>query len=245
MINPALPFFCSGLAKSGTTFLQRMLDAHPQISCPSEHAFRTVFENLNAFYDAYNEGLELVARRTGGQKPRVVSKKAIRQMFVMHLQVMAKDASQGKPIFGLNDNALLQNYALFAKMFPRAKFLFIVRNPIDRALSLWDHNHKLFEIEKSDVHLRFLKSFDGTLDGCVIDIASRDAKCFTTFLDAVGDNQNALIIKYEDLSHDRVTGLGRIYDFLGATTAPDVLQMIAAESDIGTMAKASNSQGFF
>jgi hypothetical protein len=245
MINPAAPFFCSGLAKSGTTFLQMMLDAHPQISCPSEHAFGTVIEYLNAFYHAYNEGLELLARRTGGQKPRAVSKNAIQQMFVMHLRVMAKDASQGKPIFGLNDNTVLQNYALFAKMLPQAKFLFIVRNPIDRALSLWDHNHRLYEIEKSDAHLRFLKSSDGTLDGSVIDHASHDAKRLTTFLDAVGDNQNALIIKYEDLSHDRVTGLGRIYDFLGATTAPDVLQRIAAEGDIGTMAKASNSQAFF
>ena len=107
-----------------------------------------MIENLNAFYHAYNEGLELVARRTGGQKPRAVSKNAIQQMFVMHLQVMAKDASQGKPIFGLNDNTVLQNYALLAKMLLQAKFLFIVRNPIDRALSLWDHNRTLYEVEK-------------------------------------------------------------------------------------------------
>ena len=100
-------------------------------------------------------------------------------------------------------------------------------------------------LKKFDAHLRFLKNSDGTLDGSVIDHASHDAKRLTTFLDAVGDNQNALIIKYEDLSHDRVTGLGWIYDFLGATTAPDVLQRIAAKGDIGTMAKASNSQAFF
>ena len=96
-----------------------------------------------------------------------------------------------------------------------------------------------------DAHLRFLKNSDGMLDGSVIDHASYDAKCLTTFLDAVGDNQNVLIIKYEDLSHDPVTGLGRIYDFLGATTAPDVLQRIAAKGDIGTMAKALKSQAFF
>ena len=85
MHDPKPPFFCSGTPKSGTTFLQRMLDAHPEISCPSEQGTSEIAKNLRAFYVGYNDMLKIRDRRTGGQGIRPVSPQAVERIFAWHL----------------------------------------------------------------------------------------------------------------------------------------------------------------
>lgn len=150
------PFFCFGSPKSGTTFLQRMLDAHPQISCPSQQLTSELAKNLQQFYAAYNEGLAIADDRTGGQGVRPISKQAVERIFACHVQVMAKDSAQGKPIFGLSDNALGLNIGKFLRMFPTAKFICIVRNPVDRGVSLRRYNHEVQKIPATRCFLQNL-----------------------------------------------------------------------------------------
>ena len=37
-------FFCFGYPKSGTTYLQMLLESHPELSCPAEHKLYVLFD---------------------------------------------------------------------------------------------------------------------------------------------------------------------------------------------------------
>ena len=246
MHDPKPPFFCSGTPKSGTTFLQRMLDAHPEVSCPSEQGFSEIFKNLRAFYAGYNDMLKILDRRTGGQGIRPVSPQAVERIFACHLQVLAEDAAQGKPRYGLNDNIVHLNVQRFQHMFPAAKIIRIVRNPIDRAISIWHHNERVHQTDHMPaLYDKFMHDTGGTLEGCIVRLAQREAKELTTFLDVVAGNPNVLIIRYEDFSQNRAAELKRLYGFLGAKTPPPLLKRLADQGAIGTMASASNNKEFF
>ena len=45
-------FFCGGPPKSGTTFLQRILDSHPDIGCSSEDDLQKL---LNSFIELHEK----------------------------------------------------------------------------------------------------------------------------------------------------------------------------------------------
>ena len=47
-------FYCCGSIKSGTTFLQRLLDLHPKISCKPEQDFGYLFRKLFDLKKNYN-----------------------------------------------------------------------------------------------------------------------------------------------------------------------------------------------
>ena len=60
-------FFVSGMNKSGTTFLQMLLNAHPTISCPSEQHFNTLINGVPALVNQYNATLDLFDKNTSNQ----------------------------------------------------------------------------------------------------------------------------------------------------------------------------------
>lgn len=72
-----------------------MLDAHPEISCPSEQLTRELAKNLRKCSAAYNECFTIADDRTGGQGVRPISKQAVERIFACHVQVMAEDTAQG------------------------------------------------------------------------------------------------------------------------------------------------------
>ena len=47
-------FFCFGLPKSGTTFLQLILDGHPKIQCPSEVSFTYLLDEFPKMMATYH-----------------------------------------------------------------------------------------------------------------------------------------------------------------------------------------------
>ena len=64
-------FFCGGPAKSGTTFLQRILNFHSDIGCPSEHSLQILFNLFMNTHKKYNEALSLIGSRIGDEAASV------------------------------------------------------------------------------------------------------------------------------------------------------------------------------
>ena len=60
-------FFCFGPPKSGTTFLQRTLNLHPDISCSSEHQFDFLLNQFQKVLEQYDHLRKVIDTRTGGQ----------------------------------------------------------------------------------------------------------------------------------------------------------------------------------
>lgn len=238
-------FFCSGLPKSGTTFLQRLINLHPQISCPSEQGLRFIYNQNQYMYETYNKLLNIADKRTGGQGICQISQDTVERIFKYHVHEIAVENSGGKPIIGLNDNWVCHNLTAFRQRFPNSLFIQIFRNPADRAVSLWDHNFQLYKKEGDRKHLEFLNQFDGTIEGCVLYCAQKDSEYFWEICEKHSHDTKILFIRYEDLCSEDISALSDILAFLGAECDPSLLKKLKASSKIEKFARLSENRDFF
>ena len=157
-------FFCGGLPKSGTTLLQRILNSHPEISCNSEENLEFLAQNFLDLHKKYNDSLSLFASRIGEEKCKLVKEEVYVRNFYNLIKDIAINRNENLEFIGLSDNNfLLKNLINFSRVFVNSKTILIFRNPIDTALSAWDHNHNLFKKEKIEGHINIMK-IDGELN---------------------------------------------------------------------------------
>jgi hypothetical protein len=161
------------------------------------------------------------------------------------VMIAAKAAAGEKPIFGLNANSIFNRSRLYDELFQRPKMIAIVRNPVDSAVSAWHHNKRLAIEEGDPEHEALLANAEGTLDGYVKKRAEVFSRAVRAYLDATEGHSNFLLVRYETLVSDKKSELQRLFSFLGATTAGDLLDRIVRESAPDAMARASASAAFF
>lgn len=240
-------YFCFGYPKSGTTFLQRTLDMHPQVSCPAEQSFTTLARMVDNDSRIYNDALKLIDRRTGGQGAPMWSKHTSDHVFAAIVRALADDFARGKPIRGLNDNHIFQQPKYYDELLERPRMIAIFRNPVDRALSAWRHSSRLAreEPQMAAVHLEVLANPERTLEGFVLKCAADFVSYVNRYLSYAGRRSNFLAVRYEDLVDDKKGELRRIFDFLGADVSDRTLDTIVANSSKEKMASRSARPEFF
>jgi hypothetical protein len=240
-------FLCFGYPKSGTTFLQRMLDLHPQVSCPAEQSFSTLTRCIENDARAYNEALKIVDRRTGGQGAPVWSKNTSDRVFAAIIRALAKDFAKGKSIYGLNDNSVAQQPKFYDEILDRPRMIAIFRNPVDQALSAWRHNARLAQEEPhmASVHLGNLQNREGTVEGYVMKLSGEFVGWVNRYFAYVGDRPNFLTLRYESLVEDKQNELLRLFQFVGADASASVLETIVVNSSKERMASRSKRPEFF
>jgi hypothetical protein len=140
-------FFVGGAPRSGTTWLQLLLDSHPQVCCRGEGLFqkhladpldslvaqrREALAAKNRVLFGNGEGYPLpevedtdallgtaillaLQRQCGGREPRAVGEKTPENVFL---------------------------FPRLKRLFPRAKFIGIARDPRDLLASAWHFFHK-------------------------------------------------------------------------------------------------------
>ncbi|MDB4308129.1 sulfotransferase [Gammaproteobacteria bacterium] len=236
-------FFCTGLPKSGTTFLQRMLNCHPEISCPSEHQFNSLRNGLSTIFGNYNNMLRQVGKRTGDQGVTIVDSECQLAVFRCTVETIIRGAADGKPIMGANDNGLLGNLALYDSLFGSPRILVIFRNPIDAGISAWHHNLRLAEEEGGGHkdHMMRYGGFEGWL--------RQSARWFNEAVDLYRkyavEHDNIIHVRYEDLAAETAKHLERIVNFLGADSDPEVITKIVLQTKFDVMKKESSKTGFY
>lgn len=136
------PFFIVASARSGTTFLRLTLNAHPEIAVPPESRFITelyvdgevevasFMKSLEGHtrFKAWELSPELV-RRELGDSERVPYVEAISATY------RAFARSRGKTFWGDKTPRYIENIPLLARMFPDSRFIHIVRDGRNVALS--------------------------------------------------------------------------------------------------------------
>jgi hypothetical protein len=198
-----------GMPRSGTTLLRRLLDAHPDISCPGE-------TGLLGACGRFLEEEEIAGGRIG-----VVPGLA-------HLDVPEKDVLAGlrEFVFGFHRrHAAAKGKRLWAEKTAfdifylaaverlcgtHVRYLCVVRHGLDVACSikeLCDRNERYF----AEIH-RYVQRYPRPLEafsrawaeatGQLLDLADRR-------------RDDALVVRYEDLVGDPVAVMTRIGDFLG------------------------------
>jgi hypothetical protein len=138
------PFFIIGSVRSGTTFLRNVLRKHPNLACPEEtHFFR--------WTDPFGTPISLgqLLNNPVLKKHREIDNITEQQFrHILHKSVSRADLQRKYMNLYLKQNQLngrrwfdktpqnAYGAAMIATQFPAAKFIHIVRNPIDVISSL-------------------------------------------------------------------------------------------------------------
>jgi hypothetical protein len=143
--RPPVPFIV-GVGRSGTTMLRLMLDSHPQLTIPPETHF------VPELIDAISDG--------AGPERAVEVMQSVRQWGDLHIDPAeararfealddfnAGDAlrafyaiyaeRQGKPRWGEKTPAYVRNMRKIERALPEARFIHVIRDGRDVALSRW------------------------------------------------------------------------------------------------------------
>ncbi len=237
-------FFVSGYNKSGTTFLQMLLDAHPTIHCPSEHHLNTLSSGFAKISKQYRLVIETFDERTAqqgicfdeGQFSSQMFQAALEFLFTYSVPASATHA-------GINDNSLIENAVFLAQVMPKVRFVFIVRDPRDIGISLWHHRRRTEDdFAKSGIQLKKI----------VIAVAGEWATHIKKLrLFEKDHHRQTVVVRYEDLiDAGREAHLARILTLLDVEREQSTLDaMFSATEFTKLRAKenydAANRDSFF
>jgi hypothetical protein len=233
-------FFVGGAPRSGTTWVQQILDAHPEISCQGEGLFQKHFaEPLEALLTARGEALaaknQTLFAHTGGY-PLPEPDDADTLLGTAVLMSFLRQ-SKDKPCRAVGEKTP-ENvffYPRLRALFPRAKLIAIARDPRDVLTSAWHLFHRP-EAGEDEIAAKFAfirLALPSLADGMktMIELAERHP----------GD---VMIVTYEGLRRSPQLIVSNLYRFLGAADAAPLVADCIARTSFAAQS-AGRSGGFF
>lgn len=228
-------FFVGGAPRSGTTWLQQMLDTHPEVSCRGEGLFQNQLANpLEALMAGRRDALiaknTALFRHTGGYPLPVPDDT---EHLVATAILLALDRQRGgKPCLAVGEKTP-ENVFFFPRLlrlFPTAKFIGIARDPRDVLASAWHFFHQPTPGE--DVAAAKLAFAARALPSL-----NEGAQAMLALADRHPDK--VAITTYEVLLQDPVPVLAALFRFLGVS---DASALVAHCVDRNSFASASTAQ---
>lgn len=219
-MTPAHPFFIVGVPRSGTTLLRAILDRHPEVTVPPEshfiprlyarrHLYGTAgrvehherfLQDLARHPRFVRWGLPITAVRDELLKtPTATFAQAIDAVF------RAYAARAGKLRWGDKTPGYAHFIDVLARLFPAAKFVHLIRDGRDVALSM-------LELDNRHIHAATPAYFWSRT------IARTRAQAA-----ALGD-ERYMEIRYEDVVARPEASVRRLCEFLDLTFQPAMLQ---------------------
>lgn len=221
-------FFAFGLPKSGTTWLQMLLDAHPSVSCPSEHQVSFVLDALPRLMNDYNLVLREIDRRTAHQGVAMLGQPDLMLVTRAFIEACIDSGARRKNahIAGIKDNTVATHFGLFRELFPAALYLCIVRDPRDATVSSWHHNLRV----EPDFVVRAADFADWAAQTW-----QRWTETYENVLAATGGSDDAagiLILRYEDLiGAQRDSALQRAFRHIGVSLDAAAVAALFEQTD--------------
>lgn len=219
-------FFIAATEKSGTTWLQILMDAHPQAVCRGEGHFASylapTIEHAIAQYTKYVKALNASAfAETGGfQLFDIATIRFLERMAVGAL-LATYDVPTARAIGEKTPNNVRHLETLNA-IFPAAKFLFMVRDGRDIVVSGWEHGRR--------------QRPDAAPAGAFAEYARTVAKAWRGDIEkaeafAARHPDRCLRVRYEDLVHSPHETVAGALRFLDLDASDDVVARCVAAGD--------------
>lgn len=236
-------FFALGMPKSGTTWLQKLLAAHPELSCKGEGKFlffrNRLYEGLSfysSFLQTYNDTV------FGERLFPVVSAPEFDHMFRAFIDLRLRtEVPAGALKIGCKDPELGLYMTSTAAMFPKASYIHLVRDPRDVAVSAWGHTAR--------TDSRFTETPPDLRQ-----MAMKTAESWATYVRGV-DRAVAAAglachrLRYEDLLASPAEALAGVFGFLGVSTDATVVaacvESASFERASGGRARGQEDAGSF
>jgi Flp pilus assembly protein TadD len=213
------PIFVVGFPRSGTTLLEQMLDAHPQLQSMDETPF---FERL--------------AGKLRSHDPRILDDLSVLRQYdcdelrKKYFLLTAERIQRRADVRLVDKNPLNMLWLpMIYRLFPAAKIILCVRHPCDVVLSCYMQN--------------FRSSVLGAACESLERLAAAYVQAMQTWLQhAAVIRPDAIVSRYEDLVADTATQTRRIADFLDLADAAPMLRFDQRAREKGYIATPSYSQ---
>ncbi len=228
-------FFIGGTAKSGTTWLQLLLDAHPEISCRGEgHFFDALGPMLAEAVDQYSARItwknETIFKEMQGYPRFPVEGGLYLLTSAALLMLEAQGAGRDAAILGERTPDNIRCLPLIGLVLPRAKIIHMVRDGRDCAVSAWFHNQRV----TPDWTRREFPTLDSHLEKYAAAWAQENAEALAF---AAQRPEAYCRVRYEDLLADTAGELARLCRFLGASDAAATLDEACRRAAFETMSR--------
>lgn len=222
-------FFLGGAVKSGTTWLQLLLDSHPRVSCTGENHFvDCLFPALRRGLEEYNRILLDPRGNTAFQLRREpVLFDGDEFMYVLGAAILTLLLKQtaGKSVLAVGDKTTVnvQAFKMLSELFHGSKYIHIVRDPRDGAVPGWHHVTRLFPDEST---ARFSTMHDYIQH--YADVWALEVGRGVAFGSKY--REQYLELRYEDLVERPGPTLALAFSFLGVDHGEDVVRHCLREA---------------
>jgi len=221
-------FFIGGAQKSGTTWLQHLLDSHPAIVCSGEgHFADAIAVPLGHTLEAYNRRQDLIAERVYENKPfytpyTVEEYKFMSQMLTA-LMMSRRGISDDIQCIGDKTPINIMHLPLLVEIFPDAKFVHIIRDGRDVVVSIVKHAQRVLK-EKGEA--------DWTFENKTGEFAEKWASYVEQGLAfAKKYPNNYWEVRYEDLKKEPEKTLASLLKFLGVDNKRSICKKCLQTAD--------------
>ena len=231
-------FFIVGAQKSGTTWLQRILDAHPQIVCSGEgHFIDDLSLNMSSLIQKYNQKLLLVADRVYEGNPYYLpfTQNEFDFLSVAAMAIMLSKRSISEETLCIGDKTPVNilHVDSFIRLFPEAKYIHIVRDGRDVVVSHYKHIERV--VKTKNLKDYKLSSFKESLPEL--------SKKWSLFVEKGAEAAKKLpskqfqLIRYEDLKQQPDNHIQRLFQFLGVNDSLELVKSCQEKTSFESLTK--------
>lgn len=212
-------FFVMGVPKSGTTWVQGLLNAHSEIYCSGEDNLNFLKLSLEEVVSKYNYFMDCTNRGIGTDFYGFFDQEKLKHLFLtgMGLLLYREEMGNGVKWIGSKSPVIIKNCHLYGQLLPQARFIHVIRDGRDVSVSLWYNN---IRVNEADTRKRW-KGFGECVEQSVMEWC-QDVANGRTFGNKNGGRY--LEIRYEDLQTNPYETIGSIFGFLGVDASSDVIE---------------------
>jgi hypothetical protein len=238
-------FFVGGAPRSGTTWLQSLLDSHPQVSCRGEGLFmKHLAEPLETLVrgrrDAIAAKNATVFRHGGGYDPPPPDDAEMLLGTAVLLALARQGAAKDCRAIGEKTPENVFFFPRLRTLFPTAKFVGIARDPRDVLASAWHYFHK--PVAGQD-EIAAKTAFISTA------LAALDSGARAMLALAEQSPSHCTYVTYEQLRQAPAENAARLFRFLGvsddAAIVADCVARTSFAAQSGGRAPGVVQQGSF
>ena len=141
--------FIMGLRRSGTSWVQSILNSHPSICTRVEDDCHEIIWDIRTALSKYNRTIKKLAWENDKEElVRTHSSEDFHDLVQFYFQMTARKTIEENEktkadFIAFRDFSVTKYFGLLAELFEDAKFIYVVRDPRDAAISQWFHHKRV------------------------------------------------------------------------------------------------------